>query len=62
MDKLKSMALQAAKEITVKFIEAGRISPGNFNEFFAPIYGEILRTIARDIPTEGQDKDPQSGL
>jgi hypothetical protein len=33
------------KEIIVKFIEVGRISPNNFDQFFAPIYQEVLRTI-----------------
>ncbi|MFW5838246.1 MAG: hypothetical protein ACOCVM_09555 [Desulfovibrionaceae bacterium] len=61
MDKLRSMALQAAKEITVKFIESGRISPTNFSEFFAPIYNEILATIARDLPEQESDGGQQAG-
>jgi hypothetical protein len=54
------MALQTAKEITVKFIEAGRVSPTNFSEYFAPIYNEILRTIARDEPENGSGRDGQA--
>jgi len=46
MDKLKAAALQTAKEIVVKFVETGRISPANFAENFAPIYNEVLRTIS----------------
>ncbi len=46
MDKTEQMALQTAKEIVVKFVETGRISPSNFAEHFNPIYREILRTIA----------------
>lgn len=46
MDKLKKEALQVAKEIVVKFIETGRISPNNFPEFFDSIYNEVLKTIA----------------
>lgn len=45
MDKDEKQALQVAKEITVKFIEIGRISPGNFPEIFSSIYNEVLRTI-----------------
>lgn len=45
MDQLKKMALQTTKEIVVKFIEIGRISPNNFSEFFSPIYQEVLQTI-----------------
>ena len=43
--KLQKQALQVTKEIIVKFIEVGRISPNNFDQFFAPIYLEVLRTI-----------------
>ncbi len=49
MDKDAKQALQVAKEITVKFIETGRISPTNFPEFFSSIYYEVLRTI-REAP------------
>lgn len=62
MEKLRSQALQAAKEIVVKFIETGRISPGNFHEHFAPIYAEILRTIAAgeaDLPPAPEHKCPE---
>lgn len=45
MDKDSKQALQVAKEITVKFIEIGRISPNNFPEHFSSIYNEVLRTI-----------------
>jgi len=46
VDKDSKQALMVAKEITVKFIETGRISPSNFPEFFSSIYNEVLRTIA----------------
>ncbi len=45
MDKAEQQALQVTKEIMVKFIEVGRISPANFAEHFATIYGEVLHTI-----------------
>lgn len=50
MDKLKQQALQVTKEIVVKFIEIGRISPANFSDYFAPVYDEVLKTIAADGP------------
>jgi len=56
MDKLKAAALQAAKEIVVKFVETGRISPANFAENFAPIYNEVLRTISAGE----SDSDPKA--
>lgn len=46
MDSLEKQALQVAKEIVVKFIEVGRISPANFAEHFSEIYGEILSTVS----------------
>ena len=33
--------LRAAKEIVVKFIEAGRLSPGGFHEAFNSIYQTV---------------------
>ena len=50
MDSLEKQALQVAKEIVVKFVETGRISPSNFTEHFAPIYREVLRTIREGEP------------
>ncbi len=45
MDTVQKMAVQTTKEIVVKFIEIGRISPSNFDQFFSPIYEEVLRTM-----------------
>lgn len=47
VDKMEALALQVAKEIVVKFVETGRISPGNFAEHFGPIFEEVLRVISR---------------
>ena len=55
MDKLRSQALQVAKEIVVKFVETGRISPGNFSEHFGPIYEEVLRVLRRGEAAAGED-------
>jgi hypothetical protein len=63
MDKRENLALQVTKEIVVKFVETGRISPGNFTEHFGPIYEEVLRVISRpeaagdaaDAAREGRD-------
>jgi hypothetical protein len=60
MDKNQKQALQVTKEIVVKFIEIGRISPNNFNQFFAPIYAEVLRTItAHDLSPSSSDGSSQ---
>lgn len=37
--------LRAAKEIAIKFIETGRISPASFEESFQKIYSSIKNTV-----------------
>ena len=58
MESLEKQALQVAKEIVVKFIEVGRISPANFAEHFGEIYTEILQTVggAKAPAAAPQDK------
>lgn len=57
VDKIQDKALQVAKEIVVKFVETGRISPSNFTEHFSRIYLEVLRTITDHTPYPGGNKD-----
>ena len=45
--------LRASKEIAVKFIEVGRISPSNFAETFAAIYQAVDVTVRGGSPSEG---------
>ncbi|MCL1939163.1 MAG: hypothetical protein FWG04_00685 [Desulfovibrionaceae bacterium] len=47
MEKDAKEALQVTKEIVVKFIETGRISPANFAEIFPGVYQVVLQTITR---------------
>jgi len=58
MDSLEKQALQVAKEIVVKFIEVGRITPANFAEHFSEIYGEILTTVSGGAVAE-VEADPK---
>lgn len=37
--------LKVTKEIVVKFIEAGRLSPTTFEETFARVYKTVLETV-----------------
>ncbi|GAB6887803.1 hypothetical protein JCM13304A_13010 [Desulfothermus okinawensis JCM 13304] len=55
--EIKKMAVQVTKEIIVKFIEIGRISPTNFDQFFAPIYREVLKTIGSPWETNDEDRE-----
>lgn len=56
VDQVEKQALLVTKEIVVKFIETGRISPSNFSEFFSSIYREVLQTIGQGAnnPKQGQ--------
>ncbi len=57
MDKERKEALQAAKEITVKFIETQRVSPSNFSEVFPSVFSVIYGTITGYRPADGGDED-----
>lgn len=51
MDKDSKEALQVTKEIVVKFIETGRVSPATVGEVFPAIYGKVLETIRATLPS-----------
>lgn len=36
---------KAAKEIVVKFIEVGKVSPGSFDDVFPRVYQSIRKTV-----------------
>ncbi len=57
MEKLEKQALQVTKEIVVKFIEVGRISPANFPEYFSTIYKHVLETIATSSGQTSSEQD-----
>jgi hypothetical protein len=54
MEKLHKEALQTSKEILVKFIESGRVSPATFGEVFPSVYKVVCETIAENpFPSAG---------
>jgi len=53
MDKYQKQALQVAKEVVIKFIEVGRISPNNFGQNFDVIFKDIMRTITGETAGDG---------
>jgi len=53
MDKYQKQALQVAKEVVIKFIEVGRISPSNFGQHFDVIYKDVIRTISGETVGDG---------
>jgi hypothetical protein len=44
-ESVEAQVLRASKEIAVKFIEVGRLSPSNFPETFKTIYTAIDETV-----------------
>ncbi len=61
MGNIDEQILRAAKEIVVKFIEAGRISPSGFHETFKDIYHTVEKTtkgsIKQSRPEAGTDPE-----
>lgn len=50
MGSIDEQILRAAKEVVVKFIEAGRVSPAGFAETFQTIYQTIDQTVRKSPP------------
>lgn len=61
MEKDAKEALQVTKEVLVKFIEAGRISPANFAETFPEVYRVVLETITRPPAPATERETPAKG-
>ncbi|MFP4348648.1 MAG: hypothetical protein ACOC3W_05580 [Thermodesulfobacteriota bacterium] len=49
--------LRASKEIVVKFIETGRVSPTAFPELFQSIYRTVEETV-KGPPPESEEEEP----
>ena len=45
MASVNEQILRASKEIVVKFIETGRVSPTGFPELFKTVYNTIEETV-----------------
>jgi len=56
MASLDEQILKATKEIVVKFIETGRVSPTGFQETFKNVYNTIKETLA------GSEEAPEDEL
>jgi hypothetical protein len=52
---LQEQVLRASKEIAVKFIEVGRISPANFADSFKTIYQAIDTVVRGGDPPQGTE-------
>ena len=47
MEKLERELMQVSTEIAVKFIEAQRLSPSNFEEIFPAVYRVVMETALK---------------
>lgn len=56
MASIDEHILKAAKEIVVKFIECGRLSPSGFAEAFQSIYATVDETV------KNRQQPPEKGL
>ncbi len=59
MASVDEQILRTAKEIVVKFIETGRVSPTGFPEAFQSIYRTIEKTVKRAQQPPADDSGSQ---
>lgn len=55
MASIDEQILRTAKEIVVKFIEVGRISPTGFDEAFNNIYQTVHAAVVRNSKTPQEE-------
>ena len=55
MASIDEQILRTAKEVVVKFIEAGRVSPAGFPETFRTVYTTIDQTVRQTLGAEAAD-------
>jgi hypothetical protein len=55
MASIDEQILRTAKEVVVKFIEAGRVSPAGFPETFRTVYNTIDQTVRTPSGAETTD-------
>lgn len=61
MGNMDEQILRASKEIVVKFIETGRLSPTSFSETFKNVYGTIEETVKGERREASEPKKKKRG-
>jgi len=56
MASMEEQILRTAKEIVVKYIESGRVSPAGFNEIFVNVYNTV-HDVVKKSETAVEKKD-----
>jgi hypothetical protein len=59
MASIEEQVLRTAKEIIVKFIESGRVSPAGFPDAFHAVYQTVNTTVRETLAAEN-DAGPQT--
>ena len=60
MNKTDENILRVTKEIIVKFIEMGRLSPSNIHESFKDIYSTVNETVKTHASKKAPSNDKQT--
>jgi len=61
MASMDEQILRATKEIVVKFIEGGRLSPAGFPDFFKSIYQTVYDTVKDASAPSAPDEKKRKG-
>jgi len=56
MRSMDELILKTTKEIVVKFIELGRLSPSNFHSTFKEMYQTVSETVQNAGKTSGVEE------
>ena len=59
MASMDEQILRATKEIVVKFIEGGRLSPTGFHEAFRGIYNTVHKTVKDSLDSPPAQKQKE---
>ena len=59
MASIDEQILRTAKEIVVKFIETGRVSPAGFRDAFENIYRSVADTVHGEKASVGSEDETE---
>lgn len=59
MASMNEQVLRTTKEIIVKFIELGRISPAGFHDAFRSVYKTVEQTVKAENQTTEQGSEKE---
>lgn len=60
MGSIDEQVLKTAKEVVIKFIECGRLSPGGFAEAFHGIYKAVDDTVKAHVRLPEKAPEPKA--